>query len=110
MFCKVFSISALFFLEYEKKVLEIYFFFFYDEKKEVYMIINNLGIPSHLMPDTALLTAVLPRRESCDFVAYPDTGNQLNSNEFKNQSVYISNHQSSIKNVQKNRTDFVNEG
>ena len=55
------------YLEKQKKLI-------YDEKKEDKMNFQNLGIPSHLVPDTALYCVTMPQYGSTSFVAYPDTG------------------------------------
>ena len=38
------------------------------------MNFQNLGVPSHLVPDTALYCATVPQYVDTSFVAYPDTG------------------------------------
>lgn len=51
------------------------------DEKEVKMHFQNLGIPSHLVPDTALYCATVPHCVSSDFVAYPDMGKMPNQAE-----------------------------
>ena len=55
------------YLEKQKKLI-------YDEKKEDKMNFQNLGVPSHLVPDTALYCATVSQYVDTSFVVYPDTG------------------------------------
>ena len=38
------------------------------------MNFQNLGVPSHLVPDTALYCVTIPQYVSTSCVVYPDTG------------------------------------
>ena len=55
------------YLEKQKKLI-------YDKKMEDKMNFQNLGVPSHLVPDTALYCVTIPQYVSTSCVVYPDTG------------------------------------
>ncbi len=73
------------------------------------MNINNLGIPAHLMPDTAMYVPMMPKGDN-SYVAYPDMGEGAYSKPTHPSAVFISTQNLDKKAVYQLKKTHTNEG
>ncbi len=94
---------------YDKKDLKNRFSFSMMKEKEVKMDLNYLGVPTHLMPDTAMYIPMMPKGDN-SYVAYPDMGEGAYSQSTPLSQVCISTQNLDEKAFYQSRQIHTNEG